>query len=78
LAGRFAPALLIALFIPTLRPSTSDFAKSDRAVVSFLKSEALHPADFTIREHGVVRLNPQLAQFVASHISLGFDKVRVV
>ncbi len=28
--------------------------KVDRAVLSFLKSEALHPADFTIREDGVV------------------------
>jgi hypothetical protein len=31
----------------------------DRAVLAFLKSEALHPADFTIREDGVVRLNPE-------------------
>jgi hypothetical protein len=28
--------------------------KVDRMVLSFLKSEALHPADFTIREDGVV------------------------
>jgi CRISPR-associated protein Cas1 len=28
--------------------------KVDRAVLSFLKSEALHPADFTIRGDGVV------------------------
>ena len=33
-------------------------------MLSFLKSEALHPADFTIREHGVVRLNPELARRV--------------
>jgi CRISPR-associated protein Cas1 len=39
--------------------------KVDRAVLSFLKSEALHPADFTIREDGVVRLNPELARRVA-------------
>jgi hypothetical protein len=26
---------------------------------------ALHPADFTIREDGVVRLNPELARQVA-------------
>jgi hypothetical protein len=39
--------------------------KVDRAVLGFLKSEALHPADFTLREDGVVRLNPQLARNVA-------------
>jgi CRISPR associated protein Cas1 len=36
--------------------------KVDRAVMAFLKSEALHPADFTLREDGVVRLNPELAK----------------
>ena len=39
--------------------------KVDRAMLSFLKSEALHPADFTIREDGGVRLNPELARRVA-------------
>jgi CRISP-associated protein Cas1 len=39
--------------------------KVDRAVLAFLRSEALHPADFTIREDGVVRLNPELAKQVA-------------
>jgi hypothetical protein len=34
-------------------------------VLAFLKSEALHPADFTIREDGVVRLNPELGKRVA-------------
>jgi CRISP-associated protein Cas1 len=38
--------------------------KVDRAVLAFLKSEALHRADFTIREDGVVRLNPELARTV--------------
>jgi CRISP-associated protein Cas1 len=33
----------------------------DRAVLAFLKSDALHPGDFTLREDGVVRLNPELA-----------------
>ena len=37
----------------------------DRAVLAFLKSEALHPADFTIRGDGVVRLNPEMARAVA-------------
>ncbi len=37
----------------------------DRAVIGFLKSEALRPADFTIRGDGVVRLNPELARRVA-------------
>ena len=39
--------------------------KVDRTVLGFLKSESLHPADFTIREDGVVRLNPELARRVA-------------
>jgi hypothetical protein len=37
----------------------------DRAVLSFLKSEPLHSADFMISEDGVVRLNPKLASWVA-------------
>ena len=39
--------------------------KVDRPVLAFIKSEALHPADFTTREDGVVRLNPELARRVA-------------
>jgi CRISPR-associated protein Cas1 len=39
--------------------------KVDRAVMAFLKSEALHPADFTVGDDGVVRLNPELARHVA-------------
>jgi CRISPR-associated protein Cas1 len=39
--------------------------KMDRAVLAFLKLEPLHPADFTIRRDGVVRLNPELARRVA-------------
>ena len=54
-----APAFVFDMMEPE-RP------KVDRAVLSFLKSEALHPADFTIREDGVVRLNPELARQVAS------------
>jgi CRISP-associated protein Cas1 len=40
--------------------------KGDRAVLAFLKAEALHPADFTLREDGVVRLNSQLARHVVN------------
>jgi CRISP-associated protein Cas1 len=43
--------------------------KVDRAVLGFLKSEALHPADFTIREDGVARLNPELARRVAGLVT---------
>ena len=39
--------------------------KVDRAVMGFLKLEALHCADFTIRNDGMVRLNPELATRVA-------------
>jgi CRISPR-associated endonuclease Cas1 len=53
-----APAFVFDMMEPE-RP------KVDGAVLSFLKSEALHPADFMIREDGVVRLNPELARRVA-------------
>jgi CRISPR-associated protein Cas1 len=43
--------------------------KVDRAVFAFLKSEALHPADFTLREDGVVRINPELARRIARVIA---------
>jgi CRISP-associated protein Cas1 len=53
-----APAFVFDMMEPE-RP------KVDRAMLGFLKSVALHPADFTIREDGVVRLNPELARWVA-------------
>jgi CRISP-associated protein Cas1 len=53
-----APAFVFDMMEPE-RP------KMDRAVLAFLKSEALDPMDFTIREDGVVRLNPELARLVA-------------
>ena len=53
-----APAFVFDMMEPE-RP------KMDRAVLTFFKSEALHPADFTIREDGVVRLNPELSRQVA-------------
>ena len=55
----YAPAFVFDMMEPE-RP------KVDRAVLGFLRSEALHPADFTIREDGVVRLNPALARQVAA------------
>ena len=45
--------------------------KVDRAILGFLKSEALHPADFTIREDEVVRLNPELARTVSGLAARG-------
>ena len=38
--------------------------KVDRAVLAFVRTEALHPADFRIRENGTVRLNPGLTRQV--------------
>jgi CRISP-associated protein Cas1 len=38
--------------------------KVDRAVLDFVKVTVFDPADFTIRNHGVVRLNPHLARHV--------------
>ena len=54
-----APAFVFDMMEPG-RP------KMDRALLTFLKSEALHPADFTIRGDGVVRLNPELARRVVA------------
>jgi CRISP-associated protein Cas1 len=54
-----SPAFVLDLMEPE-RP------KVDRAVLALLKSEALHPADFTIRENGVVRLSPELARRLAA------------
>jgi hypothetical protein len=36
--------------------------KVDRAVLDFVKANALHPADLTIRTDGVCRLNPELTR----------------
>jgi len=38
--------------------------KMQLAALGSLNSEALHPADFTIQEDGVVRVNPELARRV--------------
>jgi CRISP-associated protein Cas1 len=54
-----APAFVFDMMEP-------DRPKVDRAVLGFLKLETLHPADFTIRDDGVVRLNPELARRVAT------------
>ena len=54
-----APAFIFDMMEPE-RP------KVDQAVLAFLRSEALHPADFTIRADGVVRLNPELARRIAA------------
>lgn len=53
--GTAATPLLLDLMEPEQPNAT-------RAVLPFLKSEALQPADFTIREDGVVRLNSELAK----------------
>jgi CRISPR-associated protein Cas1 len=52
-----SPALVIDVIEPK-RP------KVDRAVLAFLKSEVAS-GDFTIREDGVVRINPELVKRVA-------------
>ncbi len=54
-----SPAFVLDLMEPE-RP------KVDRAVLAFLKSEALHPADFTNLGGWVVRLNPEMAGRVAA------------
>jgi CRISPR-associated protein Cas1 len=57
-----APAFVFDMMEPE-RP------KVDGVVLAFLRSEALHPADFTIREDGVVRLNPEMAKRVARMVT---------
>jgi CRISPR-associated endonuclease Cas1 len=37
----------------------------DRAIIEFIQSTVFQPADFTIREDGICRLNPQMAKRVA-------------
>jgi CRISPR-associated endonuclease Cas1 len=41
----------------------------DRAIVEFIQSKVFQPTDFTIRNDGVCRLNPEMARHVASLIS---------
>ena len=63
----YGPAFVFDLMEPE-RP------KVDRAIIEFLKSETLHPADFVIRTDGVVRLNPQLARHVVSMVESAMDQ----
>jgi CRISP-associated protein Cas1 len=42
--------------------------KVDRAVLSFLKPEVLHPTDSMNRKDGVVRLNPELPRRIVGQI----------
>lgn len=44
--------------------------KVDRAVLDFVKATVFDPADFTIRNDGVLRLNPQLARCAACRLQL--------
>jgi CRISPR-associated protein Cas1 len=52
--------------------------KIDRLIIEFLKAEKLHPADFTTRRDGVVRLNQQLARRVASLVITGLPQENTV
>jgi CRISPR-associated protein Cas1 len=42
--------------------------KVDRAVLNFVKTTVVDPADFTIRGDGVVMLNPQLARLMVAKV----------
>lgn len=65
-----SPAFVFDLMEPE-RP------KVDGAVLAFLRTEALHRADFTIRGDGVVRLNPELAQRVAAISAISVRPMRL-
>lgn len=41
-------------------------ASVDRTVLNFVRNQTFHPADFTLRSDGVVRLSPQLARTIVS------------
>lgn len=41
-------------------------ASVDRNILNFVRSQTFHPADFTLRSDGVVRLNPQLARVITA------------
>jgi len=62
-----SPAFVFDLMEPE-RP------KIDRSIIEFLKGEKLHPADFTVRRDGVVRLNPQLARRIAGRVTTGLPE----
>ena len=62
-----SPAFVFDLMEPE-RP------KVDRVVLAFVRTVELHPADFTIRRDGVVRLNPQLARRVAGLLTTGLPQ----
>ena len=40
--------------------------KVDRAVLDFVKGHVFDPADFTIRDDGVCKLNPEMARMVVA------------
>ncbi len=58
------PALVLDLMEP-LRPAV------DRRVLEFVQSHTFHPADFTIRNDGVCRLNPEMAKSIVASTSMG-------
>ena len=56
-----------------VRDDGAGAAQGRSGFFGLLKSEALHPADFTIREDGVVRLNPELARTVGRMAGCAID-----
>jgi hypothetical protein len=56
--------------------SLSGTPKGRSDTMEFVKSETFHPADFTIRADGVVRLNPQLARHVVSMVQTNSSLAR--
>ncbi len=43
----------------------------DRKVLEFVQSRIFHPADFTLSNNGMCRLNPELARSCFPHVSAG-------
>jgi hypothetical protein len=50
-------------------PVEPERPRVDRAVLDFVKATVFDPADFTIRNDGVVRLNPEMARMVVAKVS---------
>jgi CRISPR-associated protein Cas1 len=46
----------------------------DRKVLEFVQSRTFHPADFTLANNGICRLNPELARNVVRAVATSRDK----
>jgi hypothetical protein len=50
------------------RAASRERPLADREVLQFVQAHLFHPADFTIRNDGVCRLNPEMARFLTRNV----------